>query len=1279
MGARRARRAGGGGGGGGGAGEGSPPGGGAGGGGGGGGGGGAGGPAGAGGRTGAVLERLEVENFKSYAGKQTVGPFKGFTAIVGPNGSGKSNVMDAISFALGMRSAQLRGAQLADLVHSLDGQRPEAAKASVRVVLRLASGRELRLERSCSVAGGSEYRWDGRVVTWETYSDRLADLGIHTKARNFLVFQGDVESIASRSPRDLTRLIEQVSGSDALREDFERLEAEKKEADEQMSFAFSKRRQIQAERKQKKEQREEAEKYLERQREVKELKSRVHLARLAFRAADIASVRAEEGEAQAKLAEAQGEVKLQQKEVGKVKSEQVKAQKSLSSLGKRIHQKRREADALAPAAVQKKEEISRTVKRIRNAEAKVKQLEAAHREQRAGVERLQAELEGAREEQRAFEAEVAAAEKDDHVKMGGSQISEYNRLKEEASAKTVRLKHETEVLDRKRQAERDNLVNVEETVKELNRRLQQLQAQTGEAKTMQQKLAEALEKHGSERDALKAELAALVAENRAASERRDTLKKQLEVLENKLREAKADISDGQREERMRQTVEALRRRFPGVHGRLIELCKLSSSKYELATTMVLGKNLDAVVVDDVQVAKKCVSHLRENQLSPMTFIPLASVKAPRLDERLRALGGTAVLAYDVVRHDERFERAVRFAVANTVMCDSVEEARALAYDRGERRKVIAVDGTMFGKSGNITGGASTQSDAQSKRWTSQKFSKMKADRNKLLVELDRLPSHHAALTREQEAQKRLDRSEKHVYLLEVEEKMNGEKLQKQGEESDALKEERARRLPELNQGRAKIEEFSKRIDEVEESMNAAVDQIFQDFSASVGVANIREYEENQLRRQQEVAQKRMEFATRAARVKSQLDYEDKRDTEKPFRKVEKALSQDKGKLKELKAEETSLKRKVEAEEQALEGLKRESAGLKARVDELEKQAHDAKAGISGKTAVISKIQRGLSLKASAVEQLQQECEDVLQAAANDMVELPLRAAGGDGPAPMDTAEEGGGPSTSEAEVEVGGKVYDLSGLGREVTGARTQSAREKVESNLQTDIDRLQAELDAEAPNLKAMEQYERVLAKEKEQQAEVDGARRKAEASSLAFMNTRDLRVQRFMDAFETISSNIDPIYKDLTGGGEEGEGFGGTAYLSLENPDEPFSSGLKYSVMPPTKRFREMADLSGGEKTLAALALVFAVHSFRPSPFFVLDEIDAALDNTNVARVAGYLRRHGRAGSEDRFQSLVISLKDIFYDKAEALVGVCRDPDKKCSQALTMDLSAHPEPGMA
>ena len=1236
--------------------------------------------AGAGGRGGAVLERLEVENFKSYAGKQTVGPFKGFTAIVGPNGSGKSNVMDAISFALGMRSAQLRGAQLADLVHSLDGQRPEAAKALVRVVLRLASGRELRLERSCSVAGGSEYRWDGRVVSWETYSDRLADLGIHTKARNFLVFQGDVESIASRSPRDLTRLIEQVSGSDALREDFERLEAEKKEADEQMSFAFSKRRQIQAERKQKKEQREEAEKYLGRQREVQGLKAQAHLARLAFRAADIASVRVEEGEAETKLEEAQREVKQQQKEVGKVKAEQVKAQKTLSSMGKRINQKRREVDALAPAAVQKKEEISRAVKRIRNAEGKVKQLEAAHLEQRAGVERLQGELEKVREEQRAFDAEVAAAEEGDHVKMGGSQISEYNRLKEEASAKTVRLKHEREVLDRKRQAERDNLVNVEETVKELNRRLQQLQAQTGEARGMQGKLAEALEKHGAERDAQKAELAALVAENRAASERRETLKKQLEALEQHLREAKADISDGQREERMRQTVEALRRRFPGVHGRLIELCKLSSTKYELATTMVLGKNIDAVVVDDVQVAKKCVSHLRENQLSPMTFIPLASVKAPRLDERLRALGGTAVLAYDVVRHEERFERAVRFAVANTVMCDSVEEARALAYDRGERRKVIAVDGTMFGKSGNITGGTSSQSDAQSKRWTSQKFAKMKSERNKLLAELDRLPSHHTALTREQEAQKRLDRSEKHVYLLEVEDKMNVEKLQKQSEEVETLQQERARQLPELNQGRAKIEEFSRRIDEVEDSTNAAVDQIFADFSASVGVANIREYEENQLRRQQEVAQKRMEFATRAARVKSQLDYEDKRDTEKPFRKVEKALGQDKEKLKGLKSEEADLKRQVEAEESALEDLKRESAGLKTRVDELEKQAHEAKAGISGKTAAISKLQRGLALKASAVEQLLQECEDVLQAAANDMVELPQKATSAEeGPSPMETEEEeGAAASPSDLEIEVGGKVYDLSGLGREVTGARTQSAREKVESGLQTEIDRLQTELDAEAPNLKAMEQYERVLAKEKEQQAEVDEARRKAEAASLSFLNTRDLRVQKFMDAFETISSNIDPIYKDLTGGGEEGEGFGGTAYLSLENPDEPFSSGLKYSVMPPTKRFREMADLSGGEKTLAALALVFAVHSFRPSPFFVLDEIDAALDNTNVARVAGYLRRHGREGSDDRFQSLVISLKDIFYDKAEALVGICRDPDKKCSQALTMDLAAHPEPGM-
>jgi hypothetical protein len=124
---------------------------------------------------------------------------------------------------------------------------------------------------------------------------------------------------------------------------------------------------------------------------------------------------------------------------------------------------------------------------------------------------------------------------------------------------------------------------------------------------------------------------------------------------------------------------------------------------------------------------------------------------------------------------------------------------------------------------------------------------------------------------------------------------------------------------------------------------------------------------------------------------------------------------------------------------------------------------------------------------------------------------------------------------------------------------------------------------------------------------------------------------------------------------------------YLDIEDSDEPYLEGVKYHAMPPMKRFRDMENLSGGEKTMAALALLFAVHSYQPSPFFVLDEVDAALDNANVARIAAYIREHAGPG----MQFIVISLKTGLFQNSEALVGIYRDQTANSSKALTLDVS--------
>lgn len=128
-----------------------------------------------------------------------------------------------------------------------------------------------------------------------------------------------------------------------------------------------------------------------------------------------------------------------------------------------------------------------------------------------------------------------------------------------------------------------------------------------------------------------------------------------------------------------------------------------------------------------------------------------------------------------------------------------------------------------------------------------------------------------------------------------------------------------------------------------------------------------------------------------------------------------------------------------------------------------------------------------------------------------------------------------------------------------------------------------------------------------------------------------------------------------------------GGNAYLSLDDMEEPYKGGLKFNAMPPTKRFRDMEQLSGGEKTVAALALLFAIHSFHPAPFFIMDEVDAALDNINLLKVCNYVRRR----SQTDFQCIVISLKDMFYQQCQAVIGTSRDVGTSSSRTRNLELT--------
>jgi structural maintenance of chromosome 1 len=281
----------------------------------------------------------------------------------------------------------------------------------------------------------------------------------------------------------------------------------------------------------------------------------------------------------------------------------------------------------------------------------------------------------------------------------------------------------------------------------------------------------------------------------------------------------------------------------------------------------------------------------------------------------------------------------------------------------------------------------------------------------------------------------------------------------------------------------------------------------------------------------------------------------------------------------------------------------------------------------------------------------------------EQMRLPRVLAIGGGDA-MEVDDE---PSTTEAT----NIVLDYSNLSSDLKHT-SKMDREIKENELRIKIDEASLELARLEPNMKALEQYETIKEKERLQAAELEAAKDRVKQATDAFEDVRNRRRSIFLDAFQHISGSIDVLYKELTQSASHP--LGGQAYLSLENSEDPFLHGVNYTAMPPTKRFREMEQLSGGEKTIAAVALLFSIHSYRSSPFFVLDEVDAALDKVNVEKLAKFMaaRSHGKDGKEGT-QSIVISLKDYFYDKADALVGVTRDVAQACSQVLTFDLTQY------
>jgi structural maintenance of chromosome 1 len=591
----------------------------------------------------------------------------------------------------------------------------------------------------------------------------------------------------------------------------------------------------------------------------------------------------------------------------------------------------------------------------------------------------------------------------------------------------------------------------------------------------------------------------------------------------------------------------------------------------------------------------------------------------------------------------------------------------------------------------MTGGSSGSLQAKASRFDAEEVEQLRADRQAAEEALARLRPVAALVDEEREAVARLARLERDAQYYAVDIKMAAEKVQKF--ETDAANIERAvaETLPALEAAERACAESRAAVEAVDAQVHAVEDEVYASFSESVGVENIREYEAHNLATLQRSAEERAKFTQQRAKLTEQLNFERSRDVAGPKRRAEADIAKNESELARLTEAAEKARAAAEKAKAALEGWERDAAVARAEAAAVDAEVRDLRERHSALSGEGAKTQRLIANKSAAAEALREQRADIIAASRMERLKLP-RAEGdeddetlalpapesaGDGDAmETDDVEDRGEHAGAWREAALRAKL-DYDGLPQRLKQAPRPSDRERLDEELRAETEAKAAALARLEPNMKAIDQYESVKERERAQAEDLETARRRTKETQETFDSLKNERTTTFMSAFEHIAAAIDRVYKELTQ--SESHPLGGTAYLSLESPEEPYNHGVKFTAMPPTKRFRDMEQLSGGEKTMAALALLFAIHSYRSSPFFVLDEVDAALDKTNVEKMAAFIknRSHGTGAASEGHacQSIVISLKDYFFDKADSLVGVSRDVQGACSKVLTFDLGEYEE----
>ena len=1175
-----------------------------------------------------VFKELEIQGFKSFPDKVKITFDAGVTGVVGPNGSGKSNLSDAVRWVLGETSSrQLRAAgKMEDVIFGGTRRRGAMGFAQVRLTLDNADhtfdldADEVTIGRKYYRSGESEYTINGQVCRLRDVYELLLDTGIGRDGYS-VIGQGRIAEIVAAKSSERREIFEEACGIAKYR--YRKTEAERRLAA--------------------------AGENLERLRDILgELESRVGpLEKESAKAEKFLQLSEEKKTLEVTLwtdgvHRAREAVRQQVRDYETAQADYERFDRETRAAEQEAEEIRMQAQQLTVAVERLNGDIRSITEQISGSESRIAVLEndiarneesaAALRQEKAAGEQDGAEAAAALERHRAVAKSMEAA--------GQKLAGELAALNEEL----LRLTQESNASGAQRDVLRQELaaLTAQRTEAQVTKAAAEAAAETAQSRlpALEQD-AEALE---AQRDDAKADLddtrkyQSLLAENeKQLANIRAGLELKLKNRKNALDEADTTEQKLGRElDAARQRLSVLKeleknmdgyqnsvktvmraasaRRLRGVIGPVSAILSVEPGK-ETAIETALGGALQNIVVENEAAAKAGIALLRSENAGRATFLPLDTVQ-PGVFRG--SLSGSARLASSLVKADSRYANIVSNLLGRIVVVDEINEASRAARALGYRNKVVTLDGQVINAGGSFTGGSVQRSAGiftrkQEMEELRSKVARLQKDCLAAQEKTDQMKEQVDALQAEltATASEQITAGNDRV-RAEAEEK----RLQATLEQAEAALTARNAEREALNARRAESLQKAAAAEAEEAALNEQID------AKTAELDRLAEGDDAFLTRQRALAEQ--VSAKRLEQVSRQKDAE---------------LAQSQIAALEQRAQDAAARR--ESLNAQLEALAKRSEDCRAEMEAIRKAKTDSAGEIAAKEAAIREAtQQRLGRQQAETEALAKS-----RAAAENREELGREMAR--------LAER---KAAAEAEYDqTAAKLWDEYQL--TVSGAEEVCVEFESLPALRAQVAELRNKIRALGNvNVSAIEEYKEVKARYdalSAQVADVEGS--KNELTRMIANLCSQMR-EIFSDSFRAINENFGRVFTELFGGGE--------ASLILEDESDVLASGIGIRVAPPGKVIKNLEALSGGEQALVAISIYFAILAVNPAPFCILDEIEAALDDSNVARFAQYLRR-----VSDRTQFIVITHRRGTMEAANVLYGVTMQEDG-VSKLLKLDL---------